>query len=102
MLNKKDIDQNFFRKGKYYIVCDLGGGTGDIVAHLVVSNNNLNEIHPACGGKYGSNEIDKLIYEEVIFSLFACKDFNNFYKKYKRKKKMILMKLENYLMNGRN
>ena len=83
----KDIDQNFFRKGKYYIVCDLGGGTGDIVAHLVGSNNNLNEIHPACGGKYGSNEIDKLIYEEVIFSLFACKDFNNFYKKYKRKKK---------------
>ena len=65
----------------------MGGGTGDIVAHLVGSNNNLNEIHPACGGKYGSNEIDKLIYEELIFSLFGCKDFNSFYKKYKKKNK---------------
>ena len=98
----KEIDQNFFKKGEYYIVCDLGGGTGDIVAHLVGSNNNLNEIHPACGGKYGSNEIDKLIYEEIIFPIFAFKDFNSFYKEYKRKKKRIVMKLENYLMHGLN
>ena len=83
----KDIDQNYFNKGEYYIVCDLGGGTGDIVAHLVGSNNNLNEIHPACGGKYGSNEIDKLIYNEIILPLFGCKDFNSFYKKYKRNNK---------------
>ena len=83
----QDIDQNFFKKGEYYIVCDLGGGTGDIVAHLVGSNNNLNEIHPACGGKFGANEIDKLIYEEIILPLFGCKDFNNFYKKYKKMNK---------------
>ena len=83
----QDIDQNFFKQGEYYIVCDLGGGTGDIVAHLVGSNNNLNEIHPACGGKFGANEIDKLIYEEIILPLFGCKDFNNFYKKYKKMNK---------------
>ena len=83
----KDIDQNFFKKGEYYIVCDLGGGTGDIVAHLVGTNNHLNEIYPSCGGNYGSNEIDKLIFEEIIFSLFKCKDFNGFYSKYKRKNK---------------
>ena len=80
----KDIDHTYFNKGEYYIVCDLGGGTGDIVAHLVGSNSNLNEIHPACGGNYGSNEIDKLIFEEIILSLFGCKDFNSFYEKYKR------------------
>ena len=27
----KEIDRNYFKTGEYYIVCDLGGGTGDIV-----------------------------------------------------------------------
>ena len=31
----KEIEQKYFKKGEYYIICDLGGGTGDIVAHLV-------------------------------------------------------------------
>jgi hypothetical protein len=65
-------------------VCDLGGGTGDIVAHLVGSNNNLNEITPSCGGNFGSNEIDKLIFQEIIQQLFGCKDFNSFFLKYKK------------------
>ena len=80
----KDIDRKYFNEGEYYIVCDLGGGTGDIVAHLVGNNNHLNEIYPSCGGQYGSNEIDRLIYEEIILSLFHCKDFNNFYLKYRK------------------
>ena len=42
----KEIDREYFKEGEYYIVCDLGGGTGDIVAHLVGSNNKLNEIYP--------------------------------------------------------
>ena len=81
----KEIDQDYFQKGEYYIVCDLGGGTGDIVAHLVGSNNNLNEIHPSCGGNFGSNEIDKSIFKDIIFKLFKCQDFNSFYIKYKQK-----------------
>ena len=81
----KEIDQDYFQKGEYYIVCDLGGGTGDIVAHLVGSNNNLNEIHPSCGGNFGSNEIDKFIFKDIIFKLFKCQDFNSFYIKYKQK-----------------
>ena len=56
--------KKYFNEGEYYIVCDLGGGTGDIVAHLVGYNNHLNEIYPSCGGQYGSNEIDRIIYEE--------------------------------------
>ena len=62
----KEIDRKYFNKGEYYIVCDLGGGTGDIVAHLVGSNNNLNEISPSCGGNFGSNEIDKSIFKDII------------------------------------
>ena len=81
----KEIDQNYFKTGEYYIVCDLGGGTGDIVAHLVGSNNNLNEIHPSCGGNFGSNEIDKNIFKDIILQLFGCQDFNTFYAKYKKK-----------------
>ena len=80
----KEIDRNYFKTGEYYIVCDLGGGTGDIVAHLVGSNNHLNEISPSCGGNFGSNEIDKFIFKDIIFKLFGCQDFNTFYLKYKK------------------
>ena len=81
----KEVDQKYFKKGEYYIVCDLGGGTGDIVAHLVGSNNHLNEISPSCEGNFGSNEIDKYIYKDIILQLFGCQDFNTFYLKYKEK-----------------
>ena len=81
----KVIEQKYFQKGNYYIVCDLGGGTGDIVAHLVGSNHRLAEISPSCGGSYGSNEIDKLIFKEIIHQLFGCKDFNSYYNRYKTK-----------------
>ena len=81
----KEIDREYFKKGDYYIVCDLGGGTGDIVAHLVGPNNNLNEISPSCGGNYGSNEIDKYIFKDIILKLFGCQDFNTFYIKYKKR-----------------
>ena len=81
----KEIDREYFKEGDYYIVCDLGGGTGDIVAHLVGSNNNLNEVSPSCGGNYGSNEIDKYIFKDIILKLFGCQDFNTFYLKYKKR-----------------
>ena len=81
----KEIDRKYFNKGEYYIVCDLGGGTGDIVAHLVGYNNSLNEINPSSGGNFGSNEIDKYIFKEIILKLFGCQDFNTFYYKYKKK-----------------
>lgn len=83
--SNKEIDQNYFQNGEYYIVCDLGGGTGDIVAHLVGTNNHLNEIHPSCGGNFGSNEIDKCIFKDIILNLFGCKDFNAFFTKYCKK-----------------
>ena len=78
----KDINQKYLEKGKYYIICDLGGGTGDIVAHLVGNNQRLDEIHCACGGDYGSNEIDRQIFEDLIFNLFGFKDFNSLHQQY--------------------
>ena len=80
----KEIEQKYFQNGEYYIVCDLGGGTGDIVAHLVGSNHKLAEISPSCGGNFGSNEIDKLIFKEIIQQLFGCPDFNTYYYKLKK------------------
>ena len=82
-LNNKSIDQNLMKEGDYYIVCDLGGGTGDIVTHLIGANKNVNEICAPNGGKFGSNEINKLIFEEIIFKIFECKDFNTYYSKFK-------------------
>ena len=72
----KDINQDYLSKGKYYIICDLGGGTGDIVTHLVGYNKTLEEIKSACGGNYGSNEIDKQIFNELINNIFGYKNFN--------------------------
>ena len=62
----KEVDQNYFQKGEYYIVFDLWGGAGDLVAHLVGSNNYINEIYPACGGNYGSLGIVK----NFLFTIF--------------------------------
>ena len=71
------------KQGDCYIICDLGGGTGDIVTHLIGVNKNFNEISLPSGGQLGSNEINKLFLEEIVFKIFDCKDFNNYYQKYK-------------------
>ena len=76
------IRKEFLETGKYYIICDLGGGTGDIVTHLVGSNSHLEEITPSCGGAYGSNEIDKKIFSQIIKELFGYENFNDLLLKY--------------------
>jgi hypothetical protein len=77
------LKNNIIKKGDYYIICDLGGGTGDIVTHLVGNNNSLEEIEPSCGGNYGSNEIDKKIFDTIIYQLFGYKDYPSLLKKYR-------------------
>ena len=52
-----------FIKRKYYIICDLGEGKGDIIAHLVGCNDYLEEIIQSDGGIYGSDEIDRKLFE---------------------------------------
>ena len=86
-LQNKSIDQNLMKQGDCYIICDLGGGTGDIVTHLIGVNRNLNEISQPNGGQLGSNEINKLFLDEIVFKIFDCKDFNTYYQKYKELRK---------------
>ena len=80
----KEINKKYLKKGSYYIVCKLGKEIGDIVAHLVGTNNADNEISPIYGGIFGSDEINKLIFKEIIFELFGCHNFYTFYLKYKK------------------
>jgi molecular chaperone DnaK (HSP70) len=61
-------------ENKPYIVCDLGGGTADIVCHMKIKRNNqvrIREVHRPVGGPYGSNEINKEIIKKVIKPLFG-------------------------------
>ena len=61
-------------ENKPYIVCDLGGGTADIVCHMKIKINNqikIRQVHEPVGGPYGSNEINKEILNKVIIPLFG-------------------------------
>jgi len=81
-IENKSLDKNLMREGDCYIICDLGGGTGDIVTHLIGFNKSLKELCSPNGGKFGANEISRLFFEEIVYKIFKCKDFNTYYKKY--------------------
>ena len=83
-LRKGEIDPDFIQDGDYYIVCDLGGGTGDIVTHKIGNNKKVKEVESACGGDYGSNEINKKIFSDIIYKIFGFKDFDSLQKKYRQ------------------
>ena len=78
---EKTIDQDCFNPGHSYIICDLGGGTGDFVTHCLDFDGNIVEKYPPIGGNYGSDEIDKEIFEQVLYELFGFKDYNSLQKK---------------------
>ena len=79
----KTIDPNYIQPGKTFTICDLGGGTGDIVTHHKDKNGKISEKYHAIGGKFGSDEIDKEIFNLVIIikvwlnKIFGFKDFNS-------------------------
>lgn len=77
----KDIDPSYIMPGKTYTICDLGGGTGDIVTHNKNSDGRISEKYHAIGGNYGSDEIDKAIFKLVIYKLFGFKTYNSLKKK---------------------
>lgn len=61
-------------ENKPYIVCDLGGGTADIVCHMKIRINNqikIKQVHEPVGGPYGANEINKEILKKVIIPFFG-------------------------------
>ena len=57
-----------------YIICDLGGGTGDIVCHqriLKEGRESIKEKISPRGGAFGSDEINKNFENEVLKSIFG-------------------------------
>ena len=67
-------------ENKPYIVCDLGGGTADIVCHMKIRTNNkikIKEVHEPVGGPYGANEINKEIFKKIIIPFFGKDVYEN-------------------------
>lgn len=79
--NNNSIDKDFIQPGKTYMICDLGGGTGDIVTHNISLNNQIYEKYPPIGGNYGSDEIDKQIFRRIFKKLFGFENFEDLQKK---------------------
>jgi len=83
-LNDNSIEKNYLLPGKTYIVCDLGGGTGDIVTHFRAYDNKIQEKHQCTGGPYGSEEIEHRIFKEVVGKIFGYCDIHSLKEKFKR------------------
>ena len=73
----------FLEKEKNYIICNLGEKNGSIVAHKFGSNEKLNDVSSAHGNNFGSEQIEKQIFKDIIEKIFGCKDFNIYYLKFK-------------------
>ena len=69
------IDNSYLMTGKAYIVCDLGGGTGDLVTDYRKTNDKIVEIYKPVGGPYGSEEIEIRIFNDVIGKIFGFSDY---------------------------
>ena len=85
-LNDNSIDCNYLMPGKTYIVCDLGGGTGDLVTHHRTNENKIIEKYKAIGGPYGSEEIDFEFFNQVFKKLFGFDSFNSLKDKFNQLK----------------
>ena len=70
-LNNKSIDQKLMKECNHFMIYELG-----LVQH--------NEINGADNDKLESYKINKLIFEDIIFKIFGCKDFNTYYNRYKK------------------
>ena len=84
-LKERNINKDYIKPGKIYIICDLGGGTGDIVTHEKSLFNNIYEKYPPIGGNYDSDEINKQIFNKVIYKIFGFKDYISLKKKNEEK-----------------
>ena len=80
-----------------YIVCDLGGGTGDIVCHEKKIIDEIEKIIEKVipkGGNYGSDEINKRFEEQVLKIIFGQNSLEYNQNNFKNAKQFSLMYLE--------
>ena len=71
--------QDVIEPGCGFILCDLGGGTADIIAHKKVMIDNkiyFDELYPPTGGSYGIQNINDNFIERVIKKLFGEQNVN--------------------------
>ena len=71
--------------GGKYTICDLGGGTGDFVVHELTGEG-CKELVKANGGEFGSKELNKYFFENVIGKIF---EISNFKQAFDENKKLI-------------
>jgi len=65
-----------------FILCDMGGGTADIIAQKKVMINNqihFEELYPPTGGNFGSQQINDNFIERVIKKLFGEECFKKLF-----------------------
>ncbi|WP_157857835.1 Hsp70 family protein [Streptomyces durhamensis] len=60
--------------GSRFLVADCGGGTVDITAYRAVSGDSLEEIGRECGGKFGSEYVNRAFVEDILTSRFGSFD----------------------------
>ncbi|KAK3099413.1 hypothetical protein FSP39_004047 [Pinctada imbricata] len=76
----KEAALRAFPPGTKYLVLDLGGGTIDITARMVVDDRTLRELHHATGNNHGGNSINDQIFnylEKLLGSNVMCEFKNN-------------------------
>ena len=84
-LKEKDLSLEADVFKKPYIICDLGGGTADIVCHERTTENGVEKIIEKCapkGGPFGSDEINKEFEEKVLKLLFGEDIFETIKRKF--------------------
>ena len=70
-VSRKNLSNNsIIKEGNRYAICDLGGGTGDFVVHERTKEG-CKELIKASGGEFGSKELNKYFFENVIGKLFG-------------------------------
>ncbi|WP_143034576.1 MULTISPECIES: Hsp70 family protein [unclassified Streptomyces] len=65
---------NLLSPGSRFLVADCGGGTVDITAYRAISGDSLEEIGRECGGKFGSEYINRAFVEDILVSRFGSFD----------------------------
>ncbi|KAI8489716.1 hypothetical protein Bbelb_326220 [Branchiostoma belcheri] len=65
------------RNGTSYIVVDCGGGTVDITAHRIQSDDSIHEIFRATGGAWGGSQVNQE-FEKKLKSIFGVDFIDNF------------------------
>ncbi|MFD7649247.1 Hsp70 family protein [Streptomyces albidoflavus] len=60
--------------GSRFVVADCGGGTVDITAYRAISGDSLEEIGRECGGKFGSEYINRAFVENILVPRFGSFD----------------------------